>query len=144
MLFKAKAAGGGMVVVHHCGEHGVPGVRDGERDGERYGKRGPVHRGPVLAPPSRASPSPFPSPSPSLCSALCVLLSASLLLVERHGCAGGRSSRVCECRPRRRRGYARNTLGTQCVRADVYIECLFQVIVLSQAVVEFVCERVST
>lgn len=42
MLFKAKAAGGGMVVVHHCGEHGVPGVRDGERDGERYGKRGHV------------------------------------------------------------------------------------------------------
>ena len=34
--------------------------------------------------------------------------------------------------------YARNTQGTQCVRADTFIECLFQVIVFSQPVVEFV------
>ena len=122
-----------MVVVQHCGENGVPGVRERKRDCEWDGKRGPVLLLHVLL-----------RLLLLLCAPLCVLVSASLLLCERDGCAGGRSSRVCECRPRRRRGYARNTLGTQCVRADVYIECLFQVIVLSQAVVEFVCERVST
>ena len=86
-VLKAKAAGGGgMVVVQHCGENGVPGVRERKRDCEWDGKRGPVLLLHVLL-----------RLLLLLCAPLCVLVSASLLLCERDGCAGGRSSRVRGC-----------------------------------------------